>query len=220
MCGIGVVTMIRFTLEAITEPGDRVMVFSPVYDPFFAVVKNTGRTLVDLPMEVSDGQYRVDLNAMEDALKGGVKALILCNPSQSGGQVWSRAELEAIAALCEKYHVHILSDEVHGDIVMEKLSLYAHGPAAQHSGPAGGLHRHQQDLQPGRTASVRHHHSDPALRARVEGALKGAWIMDPTLWRFPPWEAAYTNGDTWVDRRPPTFPAMPGMSHSTAPNTY
>lgn len=199
VCGIGVVTMIRFTIEAITAPGDKIAVFSPVYDPFFAVVRNTGRTLVDLPMVEEDRQFHVDLDAFEQALKDGVKAIILCNPHNPVGKVWTRAELEAIGGLCARYGAYILSDEVHGDIVMEgyrytpmglipavqdKLIVYT---AISKSFNLAGLHQSAIIIP------------DPELRARVDGALKGAWIMGPNIMAFSAMEAAYTYGDTWVD---------------------
>ena len=197
--GIGVVTMLRFTIEAITAPQDKVAVFSPVYDPFFAVVRNTGRTLVDLPMEVADGQYQVDMASFEQALRQGVKALILCNPHNPVGKVWTRAELETIAGLCEQYGVYILSDEVHGDVVMEgfhytpmglidanldRLVVYT---AISKSFNLAGLHQ-SAIIVP-----------NPDLRAKVDGALKGAWIMGANIMAFSAMEAAYTYGDTWVD---------------------
>ena len=199
VCGIGVVTMIRFTIEAITAPGDKIAVFSPVYDPFFAVVRNTGRTLVDLPMTVEDGQYQVNLDALEQALKDGIKAIILCNPHNPIGKVWTRQELEAIGGLCARYGAYILSDEVHGDIVMEgyhytpmglipevqdKLVVYT---AISKTFNLAGLHQSAIIIP------------DPALRQKVEGALKGAWIMGPNIMAFTAMEAAYTYGDTWVD---------------------
>lgn len=199
VCGIGVVTMIRFTIEAITGPEDKIALFSPVYDPFFAVIRNTGRTVVDLPMEVYGGQYRVDYAAFERALKDGVKALILCNPHNPVGKVWSREELETIGGLCAKYGVYVMSDEVHGDIVMDggrytpmglipsvqdKLIVYT---AISKSFNLAGLHQSAEIIP------------DPELRAKVEAGYHGAWIMGPNIMGFAAMEAAYTYGDTWVD---------------------
>ena len=199
VCGIGVVTMLRFTIEAITAPGDKVLVFSPVYDPFFAVVRNTGRTLVDLPMDVDGGVYTVDWNKLEDALKGGVKAVILCNPLNPVGKVWTRDELNTIADLCARCGVYVLSDEVHGDIVMPGYTYTPMGTfpqirdrvvvytAISKTFNLAGLHQ-SAIIVP-----------DPDLRARVDGALKSAWIMGANVMAFPAMEAAYTYGDTWVD---------------------
>ncbi len=199
VCGIGVVTMIRFTIEAITEPGDKIALFSPIYDPFFAVIRNTGRTVVDLHMEVRDGQYRLDYAAFEEALKDGVKAIILCNPHNPVGKVWTRQELETIGGLCARYGVYIMSDEVHGDIVMDggryttmglipavqdKLIVYT---AISKSFNLAGLHQSAEIIP------------NPELRAKVEDGYKGAWIMGPNIMGFTAMEAAYTYGDTWVD---------------------
>lgn len=197
--GIGVVTMIRFTLEALTAPGDQVAVFSPVYDPFFAQVRNSGRTLVDLPMKEQDGHYSVDLAAFEQALKDGVKAVIFCNPHNPIGKVWTKNEVETIGGLCAKYGAYMLSDEVHGDMVMD----------GNHYNPMGLVDAIQDKLVVytaiSKTFNLAGLHQSAIIipnaevRAKVDAMLKGAWIMGPNLMAFTAMEAAYTYGDKWVD---------------------
>ena len=197
--GIGVVTMIRFTLEALTAPGDKVAVFSPVYDPFFAQVRNSGRTLVDLPMKEQDGHYSVDLAAFEQALKDGVKAVIFCNPHNPIGKVWTKDEVETIGGLCAKYGSYMLSDEVHGDMVMD----------GNHYNPMGLVDAIQDKLVVytaiSKTFNLAGLHQSAIIipnaevRAKVDAMLKGAWIMGPNLMAFTAMEAAYTYGDKWVD---------------------
>lgn len=197
--GIGVVTMIRFTLEALTAPGDQVAVFSPVYDPFFAQVRNSGRTLVDLPMKEQDGHYSVDLAAFEQALKDGVKAVIFCNPHNPIGKVWTKDEVETIGGLCAKYGAYMLSDEVHGDMVMD----------GNHYNPMGLVDAIQDKLVVytaiSKTFNLAGLHQSAIIipnaevRAKVDAMLKGAWIMGPNLMAFTAMEAAYTYGDKWVD---------------------
>ena len=197
--GIGVVTMIRFTLEALTAPGDKVAVFSPVYDPFFAQVRNSGRTLVDLPMKEQDGHYSVDLAAFEQALKDGVKAVIFCNPHNPIGKVWTKDEVEIIGGLCAKYGAYMLSDEVHGDMVMD----------GNHYNPMGLVDAIQDKLVVytaiSKTFNLAGLHQSAIIipnaevRAKVDAMLKGAWIMGPNLMAFTAMEAAYTYGDKWVD---------------------
>lgn len=197
--GIGVVTMIRFTLEALTVPGDQVAVFSPVYDPFFAQVRNSGRTLVDLPMKEQDGHYSVDLAAFEQALKDGVKAVIFCNPHNPIGKVWTKDEVETIGGLCAKYGAYMLSDEVHGDMVMD----------GNHYNPMGLVDAIQDKLVVytaiSKTFNLAGLHQSAIIipnaevRAKVDAMLKGAWIMGPNLMAFTAMEAAYTYGDKWVD---------------------
>ena len=197
--GIGVVTMIRFTLEALTAPGDKVAVFSPVYDPFFAQVRNSGRTLVDLPMKEQDGHYSADLAAFEQALKDGVKAVIFCNPHNPIGKVWTKDEVETIGGLCAKYGAYMLSDEVHGDMVMD----------GNHYNPMGLVDAIQDKLVVytaiSKTFNLAGLHQSAIIipnaevRAKVDAMLKGAWIMGPNLMAFTAMEAAYTYGDKWVD---------------------
>ena len=197
--GIGVVTMIRFTLEALTAPGDKVAVFSPVYDPFFAQVRNSGRTLVDLTMKEQDGHYSVDLAAFEQALKDGVKAVIFCNPHNPIGKVWTKDEVETIGGLCAKYGAYMLSDEVHGDMVMD----------GNHYNPMGLVDAIQDKLVVytaiSKTFNLAGLHQSAIIipnaevRAKVDAMLKGAWIMGPNLMAFTAMEAAYTYGDKWVD---------------------
>lgn len=197
--GIGVVTMIRFTLEALTAPGDKVAVFSPVYDPFFAQVRNSGRTLVDLPMKEQDGHYSVDLAAFEQTLKDGVKAVIFCNPHNPIGKVWTKDEVETIGGLCAKYGAYMLSDEVHGDMVMD----------GNHYNPMGLVDAIQDKLVVytaiSKTFNLAGLHQSAIIipnaevRAKVDAMLKGAWIMGPNLMAFTAMEAAYTYGDKWVD---------------------
>ena len=197
--GIGVVTMIRFTLEALTAPGDQVAVFSPVYDPFFAQVRNSGRTLVDLPMKEQNGHYSVDLAACEQALKDGVKAVMFCNPHNPIGKVWTKDEVETIGGLCAKYGAYMLSDEVHGDMVMD----------CNHYNPMGMVDAIQDTLVVytaiSKTFNLAGLHQSAIIipnaevRAKVDAMLKGAWIMGPNLMAFTALEAAYTYGDKWVD---------------------
>lgn len=197
--GIGVVTMIRFTLEALTAPGDQVAVFSPVYDPFFAQVRNSGRTLVDLPMKEQNGHYSVDLAAFEQALKDGVKAVIFCNPHNPIGKVWTKDEVETIGGLCAKYGAYMLSDEVHGDMVMD----------GNHYNPMGLVDAIQDKLVVytaiSKTFNLAGLHQSAIIipnaevRAKVDAMLKGDWIMGPNLMAFTAMEAAYTYGDKWVD---------------------
>ena len=197
--GIGVVTMIRFTLEALTAPGDQVAVFSPVYDPFFAQVRNSGRTLVDLPMKEQNGHYSVDLAAFEQALKDGVRAVIFCNPHNPIGKVWTKDEVETIGGLCAKYGAYMLSDEVHGDMVMD----------GNHYNPMGLVDAIQDKLVVytaiSKTFNLAGLHQSAIIipnaevRAKVDAMLKGAWIMGPNLMAFTAMEAAYTYGDKWVD---------------------
>ena len=110
----GIVRGIGLAVNFFTEPGDKVVVQSPVYHPFTNVPLGNGRKVLRNP--VKDG--RMDLDHLESLLKaeGPVKMLILCNPHNPGGYIWSRGELESLAEICRRHGVLVISDEIHADL--------------------------------------------------------------------------------------------------------
>ena len=115
----GVVCAISFALNALTQKGDKVLVNTPVYNPFFSSIKENGRQLVTSSLVKKDGRYVMDLADMEEKIKDGVTMYILCNPHNPVGRVWEKEELEQVVELCAKYNVTIFSDEIHSDIIYE-----------------------------------------------------------------------------------------------------
>jgi cysteine-S-conjugate beta-lyase len=115
----GVVTSIAFAIQALTEKGDKVLIQSPVYYPFYSMIENNGRKIVKNPLVLKNDKYEIDFNDFEDKLKSGVKLFILCSPHNPVGRVWTRKELEKMGELCERYGVYIVSDEIHADIIYE-----------------------------------------------------------------------------------------------------
>ncbi len=114
----GVVDSMNVALGALTRPGDTVVVLTPVYGPFYEAAKRNGLTVVRCPLIHEGGDWRMDLDAVEAAFRNGAKALLLCNPHNPVGRIWTRAELEALAALARQYDVRIISDEIHADLEM------------------------------------------------------------------------------------------------------
>ena len=118
----GVVSGMRMVLQLFTKPGDKILIQPPVYHPFSTIIHNSGRELVENPLlRQADGTYGLDLADFERKLQGGVKLFLLCNPHNPVGRSWTQEELSAMGELCLRYGVEILSDEIHGD-----LMLYGH----------------------------------------------------------------------------------------------
>lgn len=114
----GVVPSIGVAIQAYTKPGDSILIHDPVYHPFANMVKANERNLVTSPLEIEDGHFIMDLTDMEAKIKNNqVKMLILCNPHNPGGRVWTKAELIACGLLCQQYGVLVVSDEIHQDLV-------------------------------------------------------------------------------------------------------
>ncbi len=113
-----VVTGIKLAIEALTQPGDKVIIMSPVYGPFRMSVAATGRTLADAPMTRDEnGRYDMDLAAVEAQLQAGAKLMILCSPHNPASRAWTKEELTALIELLDKYNVPLVSDEIHADFV-------------------------------------------------------------------------------------------------------
>ena len=112
----GVVFALAAGVRAATEPGEAVLVQPPVYYPFYNVINQNGRRLVENPMIYEDGHYRFDFADMEEKIKeNDVKLFILCSPHNPVCRVWTKDELRQLGAICKKYSVKVISDEIHCD---------------------------------------------------------------------------------------------------------
>ncbi|MBR3796821.1 MAG: PatB family C-S lyase [Clostridia bacterium] len=114
-----VVTGLRLCVRALTNPGDGVLITTPVYGPFFAAVKGNEHPLVESPMVMDDNnRFTLDMADMEARLAdGSAKLVLFCSPHNPCGRAWSEEELKAVVDLCRKYNVPLVCDEIHADFV-------------------------------------------------------------------------------------------------------
>lgn len=112
-----VVPAISTAIQAYTKPGDKVMLQSPIYAPFFEMIEKNDRMIVNCPLKLVNNKYEMDFDHFEACLKDGVKLFLLCNPHNPGGRVWTKRELQKIGELCVKYDCLIFSDDIHADLV-------------------------------------------------------------------------------------------------------
>ncbi|SES41589.1 MalY/PatB family protein [Salipaludibacillus aurantiacus] len=115
----GVVPSIGKAIQALTEPGDKVLIQSPVYPPFYSMVKENNRVIENCQLVKKNEQYEIDFNAFEQCLKNGVKLFLLCHPHNPVGRVWTEEELRKMAELCLENDVVIVSDEIHSDLIFK-----------------------------------------------------------------------------------------------------
>ncbi len=114
----GVVAALGFAVNALTEPGDGIIIQPPVYPPFFNVVNRNGRTLLENRLIYENGTYRMDFDDLEaKASDPGTKMLIFCTPHNPSGRVWTREELERTEDICQRHGVILLCDEIHCDLI-------------------------------------------------------------------------------------------------------
>jgi cystathionine beta-lyase len=117
--GPGVVPQIVISIMAFTNPGDKVIIQTPVYPPFYSVVKENGRELVINTLLENDGYYTMDFELLEkQAADPAVKMMILCQPHNPVGRLWNRVELQQLADICLRNNVLMVSDEIHSDLML------------------------------------------------------------------------------------------------------
>jgi cysteine-S-conjugate beta-lyase len=105
-------------LNLATEPGDGVVINTPVYPPFFAHISGGRRRVVEVPLVRVDGRHELDFAGLEAAFAAGARSYLLCNPHNPTGRVFSAADLDRIASLAEQYGVLVLSDEIHASLTL------------------------------------------------------------------------------------------------------
>jgi cystathionine beta-lyase len=107
-------------LRLVTRPGDAVVIDPPVYPPFWAVIAEVGRRVVEVPLvRGPNGRGALDLDGLESAFAAGARAYVLCNPHNPTGDVWSRQSLAEVARLADRYGVTVLSDEIHAPLTLD-----------------------------------------------------------------------------------------------------
>ncbi|MFO7864086.1 MAG: PatB family C-S lyase [Salinivirgaceae bacterium] len=129
----GVVSAIVMAMLAFTKPGDKVIVQSPVYFPFFSSIENNGRRILNNTLVPEKGSYKMDFEHLERSIDHHTRMMFLCNPHNPVGRSWTKEELTKLAAIAEKHNLMVVSDEIHADII---FSGHVHTPFATVSGYA------------------------------------------------------------------------------------
>ena len=112
----GVVPSLNAAVMAFTQPGDSVIIQPPVYFPFFSAAPQTGRKLIESPLQLNDGRYTIDFDHLEQCAEKA-HLLLLCSPHNPVGRVWEKQELECLLQIAKKHDLIIFSDEIHADLV-------------------------------------------------------------------------------------------------------
>ncbi|MBR5963929.1 MAG: PatB family C-S lyase [Bacteroidaceae bacterium] len=209
----GIVPGIAHCLQAFTEPGDKILIQTPVYHPYILVPQKSGRELVmsDLIVPANDvlrgfgkhgdeANFQIDWARFERDLEG-CKLFLLCHPHNPGGRVWTREELFRMAEICARKQVIVVSDEIHADLT---LKPYHHIPfasvsetAAQNSitlaSPSKAFN------MPGLSSSISIIPNE-AIAARFNAWLESGEFNLGHLFAFDTVTAAYSNGTEWLEQ--------------------
>ena len=115
--GPGVVPMLSFFVNLFSQPGDKVIIQPPIYPPFFKVVENNGRRVIENKLVKKDGKWQMDLESLESLIDERTKMIILSNPHNPVGRVWTREELEKLYEITQRHGIMVVSDEIHADLI-------------------------------------------------------------------------------------------------------
>jgi cystathionine beta-lyase len=115
----GVVYALATAVRALTQPGDRVLIQPPVYYPFFSVIRENDRQVVESPLVYEQGQYHIDFADLEEKISAHqVKLMLLCSPHNPVCRVWTKEELARLGEICQRHQVVVISDEIHCDFTL------------------------------------------------------------------------------------------------------
>lgn len=113
----GVVPAVSYAIRAFTEIGDSVIIQSPVYHPFYNIIKDNKRNVVTNPLIYEDGKYHMDYDDLESKITAKTKLLVISSPHNPVGRVWTKEELSRLSEICLKNNIKVVSDEIHFDLV-------------------------------------------------------------------------------------------------------
>lgn len=196
----GVLVGLILALEAFTKPGDSIIIQPPVYPPFFSLVKENNRTIKTNPLVETPEGYRMDFEHLESIITPEVKLLILSNPHNPVGRVWTKSELSRLADICFRNNILILSDEIHQDII---YSGFRHIPAASVSPEAKQITL--SFVAPSKTFNIPGLKAsaalipDSSLCKRYQDVAKRLHLDQINLMGIVALEAAYSKGAPWLD---------------------
>lgn len=197
----GVVPAVSCIVKRVTNAGDRVVLQTPVYDIFFHSVENAGRVVSESPLIYENGVYRADFEDLERKLSDPLATMmILCNPHNPVGKIWTREELATVGALCKKHGVTLLSDEIHCDLTDPGAEYVPFASVSAECREVGvtclsaSKAFNLAGLQSAAVAVPEEH-----LRAKVVRGLNSDEVAEPNCFAALATVAAFREGGDWLD---------------------
>lgn len=196
----GIVSGLGLILQAVTEPGDEVVVFPPAYHAFRKIILANDRRILDAQLVLKAGRYEMDLPTLAKKLSPRTRIVFFCSPHNPGGNCWSAGEIRALATFCAEHDLILVSDEIHCDLV---FSGAKHVPtiiaapeikdrlincyAATKTFNLAGAHV---------GACVT---SNPALKKKLDARIQASGLGSYNLFGMLATEAAWRTGEAWLD---------------------
>ena len=198
----GVVPAVSAVIKALANPGDGVILHTPAYNCFFSSIRNNGCRVVESPLlrrDMPDGRMRFEMNFEELERLAAIpdnKLLLLCNPHNPTGRVWTAAELSSVADICRRHGVRVISDEIHCELTMPGFDYNPYGliddQAIVCSSPSKAFNT--AGLQIANIVAP-----DASVRRRIDRAININEVCDVNPFGVTALIAAYNHGDRWLD---------------------
>ncbi len=197
----GVVPAISSAVRKLTTVGENVLVQTPVYNIFFNSIRNNGRNILESPLVYDGTGYAIDFRDLEEKLADPQTTLmLLCNPHNPVGKIWNQETLARIGELCHRYHVLVLSDEIHCDLT---------DPGCEYV-PFASVSRICRDnsitcLAPTKTFNLAGLQTaavmvpDPHIRHKLERGLNTDEVAEPNAFAIQAAVAAFGQGEAWLE---------------------
>lgn len=197
----GVVPAVSAIIKALASPGDGVILHTPAYNCFYSSIRNNDCRVIDSPLlrrDLPDGRmrYEIDFGSLERlAADQSNKLLLLCNPHNPTGRVWTREELLRVAEICRRHDVRVVSDEIHCELTMPDISYTPYGLvddcAVVCCSPSKAFNT--AGLQIANIIAP-----DASVRALIDRAININEVCDVNPFGVAGLIAAYNEGDAWL----------------------
>lgn len=194
----GIVSGISFVLQAMTQPGEGVLVTTPVYPPFLNLPQDGHRQLVCSPLKIVDGRFAIDFEDLEWRARQ-CRWMILSNPHNPGGTVWGEEVLQRLADICYRNNVNVIADEIHADMTLSGHRHISFSTVSQHAKDISITF-----MAPSKTFNMAGLGSsvcycpNTSLRNRFFGYLDGYEVAGGNIFAYVGAEAAFTHGEEWL----------------------
>lgn len=196
----GIVSGLGLILQAVTAPGDEVVVFPPVYHAFRRIILANDRRILDAQLVETNGRYAMDLDALKAKLSPRTKIVFFCSPHNPGGTVWSTGEIRELAMFCAAHDLILVSDEIHCDLV---FSGAKHTPTLTAAPEIKD--RLITCLAATKTFNLAGAHvgacvtSNAALKQKLDARIVASSLASYNAFGMISTEAAWRTGEAWID---------------------
>jgi cystathionine beta-lyase len=196
----GIVSGLGLILQAVSSPGDEVVVFPPAYHAFRRIILANERRILDAQLVEANGRYTMDLDALRAKLTSATKVIFFCSPHNPGGTVWSVDEIRALAALCAERDLILVSDEIHCDLLFAGAR---HTPTLVAAPEIAD--RLITCVAATKTFNLAGAHvgacvtSNAALKRRLDARIAAGGLGSYNRFGMIATEAAWRTGDAWLD---------------------